>query len=689
MADFDPDAYLATPAPSPQAFDPDAYLSAAPAVAPAPTPMQDLKKGAVETFYGPLEAAGRMAYGAMATPVAGLAGLAQGAYNVGREALGYQPGMPAGNVVENIMNAPGPARTQVAQTVERGLGTVFNPAIQAARAPGQMISEAGFPATGAIVSAIPEAAATLLAPEARGAMRAVGSAARGVTRAAPAAATTAATTAATAGAATAAAENAARQYIAAKTSVAWNDLPNSVQQTLTEVAKNAKNLDKLDPKAIERLATLRRAGVQNATVGQLTRDPLQQTREMISQQSEGGQVLRDLTTEQNKQLVSSIDSLRGRTTPLPPGSTTAGRGVREAVTSKLRGMQRSVTRLYGIAERNAGDTPVQATSLGDYVNNHADPELVGYVTRKLPKDAYTVENGQVTLTRDLTLKELEIVRKAATAAKKAGGDKGYYAGEVTDLIDDITKDSGGEWYAKARAARRKVGEEFERTKAVNDIIRTRGRSREQAVALEDVWRQSVVRGSVDDLLALKKSLLGGSPIVAKKGAAAFDDLRAATADYLLEKATRSPKNSVGDPNVQWNAFRNAVNEIGPEKLEVLFGKAGAKKVADIVESLEILKTEAPNNWRGSTTFKNMISMLDTLGGLGGKYLGTDVVAGAVKGVAKLKEAGEAGRVARKAVKNPIEETARRQPQTLGSVSAIMRPAGYTAPYTAGQQDQQQ
>jgi len=682
MADFDPDAYLATPAPSPQAFNPDAYLSAAPAVAPASTPMQDLKKGAVETFYGPLEAAGRMAYGAMATPVAGLAGLAQGAYNVGREALGYQPGMPAGNVVENIMTAPGQPQTAVARNVERGIGYVMQPLVEAARARGRMISEAGAPVTGAIVSALPETAMTLLAPEARGA---VGSAARGVIRAAPAAATTAAT----AGAATAAAENAARQYIAAKTSVAWNDLPNSVQQTLTEVAKNAKNLDKLDPKAIERLATLRRAGVQNATVGQLTRNPLQQTREMIAQQSEGGQVLRDLTTEQNKQLVSSIESLRGRTTPLPPGSTTAGRGVREAVTSKLRGMQRSVTRLYGIAERNAGDTPVQATSLGDYVNNHADPELVGYVTRKLPKDAYTVENGQVTLTRDLTLKELEIVRKAATAAKKAGGDKGYYAGEVTDLIDDITKDSGGEWYAKARAARRKVGEEFERTKAVNDIIRTRGRSREQAVALEDVWRQSVVRGSVDDLLALKKSLLGGSPIVAKKGAAAFDDLRAATADYLLEKATRSPKNSVGDSNVQWNAFRNAVNEIGPEKLEVLFGKAGAKKVADIVESLEILKTEAPNNWRGSTTFKNMISMLDTLGGLGGKYLGTDVVAGAVKGVAKLKEAGEAGRVARKAVKNPIEEAARRQPQTLGSVSATMRPAGYTAPYTAGQQDQQQ
>jgi len=136
--------------------------------------MQDLKKGAVETFYGPLEAAGRMAYGAMATPVAGLAGLAQGAYNVGREALGYQPGMPAGNVVENIMNAPGPARTQVAQTVERGMGTVFNPAIQAARAPGRMIAEAGAPATGAIVSAIPEAAASLMAPEARGAMRAVG-----------------------------------------------------------------------------------------------------------------------------------------------------------------------------------------------------------------------------------------------------------------------------------------------------------------------------------------------------------------------------------------------------------------------------------------------------------------------------------------------------------------------------------
>ena len=41
---------------------------------------------------------------------------------------------------------------------------------------------------------------------------------------------------------------------------------------------------------------------------------------------------------------------------------------------------------------------------------------------------------------------------------------------------------------------------------VNNIIKTRGLSREKAVAVEDIWRKSVVTGSVEDLAKLKKSL---------------------------------------------------------------------------------------------------------------------------------------------------------------------------------------
>lgn len=132
-----------------------------------------LKKLVTDRVVAPAEVVGRFAYGAAAMPVAGLAGMAQGAYNIGREAVGLEPGLPAADVVENVTGALGAPQTEGAAAFEQGLGKIITPVQELVRTPGEMVAEAGYPVAGAILTAAPETALTMLAPEVRGAFRSV------------------------------------------------------------------------------------------------------------------------------------------------------------------------------------------------------------------------------------------------------------------------------------------------------------------------------------------------------------------------------------------------------------------------------------------------------------------------------------------------------------------------------------
>jgi hypothetical protein len=137
-----------------------------------------LKKLATDRLVAPAEIIGRFAYGAAAMPAAGLAGMAQGAYNIGREAVGLEPGLPAAEVVENVTGALGAPQTQGAAQFEQGLGQLLTPVQELIRTPGEMVAEAGYPVAGAILTAVPETALTMIAPEVRGAFRSAAGAAR-------------------------------------------------------------------------------------------------------------------------------------------------------------------------------------------------------------------------------------------------------------------------------------------------------------------------------------------------------------------------------------------------------------------------------------------------------------------------------------------------------------------------------
>ena len=206
---------------------------------------------------------------------------------------------------------------------------------------------------------------------------------------------------------------------------------------------------------------------------------------------------------------------------------------------------------------------------------------------------------------------------------------------------------------------------------VSNLVSNKRRSYSPVVELEETWHRSVLKGSVADLQAVKDSLFKGG----KKGVGAWDDLRNATIDYIYDKATTGPKNERGQANVNWGGLRRAIDDIGPDKLEMMVGKIGAKKLNEIVEAAEIVKTEPPMGVKESPTVDKFMTLMDKLGAIPGLSGAIDVTKGAVKGVGKLRDIGKQGRDLRQATTTPLRQATQPTPPTLRSMG---RSAGQTA-----------
>lgn len=448
-------------------------------------------------------------------------------------------------------------------------------------------------------------------------------------------------------------EERARNYVESRTNLVWDSLSQKVRQQLTDIAKSSNRLEQLDATAVERQAVLSALDrpINNATRGQLTRDPLQQRREQLLKSTEQGEPLRSIDIEQNARLLENLDVLRGKTGAKAVGESQIGQSVQGALRARLTEENVRVAKLYREAEK-AGELqgPVNIDKLVEYLRNHDDPSQVGYAMSRLKQLGAIKEeaNGGITVSQNtpLTLAQLEGIRRAAVAAGKNGGTAGHYAKELKGVLDDVTDGAGGAKYQEARAARRAVGEEFERQKAVASLVKNRKMSTDRAIALEDTWRKTVLNGSIEDIGRVRASL-ERSP----GGQQAWKDLQGATVDYIQERATggvRGMRNQSGDLNTTWAGLKRAVDEIGDEKLAAVFGKDQAQAITRIVDAAQILKTEAPMLVKGSPTIDKLLTLIDKVPVAG------PAVTGGIQLVRKAGEIGKSGREIRRATTSPLD-----------------------------------
>jgi hypothetical protein len=199
--------------------------------------------------------------------------------------------------------------------------------------------------------------------------------------------------------------------------------------------------------------------------------------------------------------------------------------------------------------------------------------------------------------------------------------------------------------------------EFEEQGAVARLVENKSRT-DRATALEDTWRKTVLGGSIDDLNKVKRSLLtGGDGTTRVSGRKAWRDMRAQTVQHIINEATKSvTRFEDGTPNITPAAMDRAINSIGAQKLEAIFGQGTTRRLRQIMEATRDIKTEPPPGFKGSPTFANAIAFLEK--GIGKiPVLGGTIEAG-VRLAAKGAELNEAGRIVRSARNTPLGELPR-------------------------------
>ncbi len=599
------------------------------------------------------EAAISLGSGMIAAPVAGLAGLG----SIATRAAGMTD-TPAGDVVRNVQGAlTYQPRSALGEKLAGYAAWPFEKIAQGADFVGGRTTDlTGSPALGAGINAGLQFAPALVLKGKQGLVKSKG--------AAPDAAA------------------AAKAYVRTRVpGVDWAALPDSFKASLTDIARDAKALDSLDPVALERQVLLQSLPEPvPATAGQLTRDPVQLRREGMVAATETGKPIRDVQVAQNEALLRNLEILKRRQGGAAAGAEQTGKAVQGALDAQLRAKKNEVSAKYKRAD-DSGETAqkVDATPILDLLKSKPDVTEYGWAQSWMNKmdvreakpqkaappqssmDAYLLKEPPAQPAPpipQISIRELESLRQDAGIRTRNGGTEAYYAGKLIDLIDNLTEGKGGALYAEARKARREQADLFQNRRGVGQLVEDKTRT-DPRVALEDTWNKTVISGSIQDLRNVKQQLLSGSKTNAS-GKQAWRELRAQTAQFIVDQSTKTVSNYegaglTGTRNVSAAGLQQAINRIGRDKVQEIFGPDSAKILAQIEKATSLTKTDPPPSFKGSPTVPNALAFFERF--LGKVPLVGDTAVGTMRAVSQLRESGANAKVAAAASQDPVSAAA--------------------------------
>ena len=244
------------------------------------------------------------------------------------------------------------------------------------------------------------------------------------------------------------------------------------------------------------------------------------------------------------------------------------------------------------AARNAGETKqvVDTTKLEQWLDVNAPEAIsvsaintIGAKLEQLKK----AKNGQV------TIDDLENLYKSAGQLGEPGKPSGVFMKQVKGVINDMTEGAGGDLYRAARVQRAELGKNFENTYRVAKLLGTRGGYSDRAVALDDVFSNIVLDGSLEEMRTVTKLLKKGGP----QGQQAYAELQGQTIQYMKDQLT---KNASGQ--LSFAKLKTAIDTLDREdKLVYMFGKQGRDTLVDVRNVLQdaLVKPEGAVNYSNS------------------------------------------------------------------------------------------
>lgn len=411
-----------------------------------------------------------------------------------------------------------------------------------------------------------------------------------------------------------------------RSGIDWSQIPERVRQGLRDdVASALSTGQPLNADALRRLIVFRRTGT-TPTVGMLTQDPGQITREMNLAKTGANstdpalQRLPGLQNQNAAQLLSQLDEAGAAGAP---SAFQAGERAVGALSSTANRARGEINRLYSAARDTQGRAlPLEGGTFTQRANQLLDENNVGsFLPQDIANKLNAIALGKYPLTVDVaeqlktsignlqrgasdgnTRRALGLVRQALDEAPLQGAARVNPGNlpAVQGTVPASTAAAGQESidaFNAARSANRQWMQRVEGNPALQAVV--------DGVE-PDQFVQRFVLGkgaSAADVQGLRNELDPGS----------FNALRQYLVRHLRDAATGSTDDITKFSNA---AYRKALRDIGEEKLQVFFSPEELQKLKDVGDAAKYMQAQpvgsAVNNSNsGALMLGKGLDMLDS------------------------------------------------------------------------------
>lgn len=387
------------------------------------------------------------------------------------------------------------------------------------------------------------------------------------------------------------------------------------------------------------IATQRKMAAQELPVpirlteGQATRDYSQQRFEgETAKDPDIGAPIRERFNEQNQKAKQNFETMIDSTGTQAPDSgrwRSVGIAVDKAIQDQLKRDKAEVNVKYATARKSdeakvrvdqsapvsigAGDDALTSTPL-QFINEQPTGIPASALSDAARQYAVKIgvadldESGQLVPKPGATVSQMENWRAAINSAVGNDPAQVRQATILKRLIDGQTEPLAGPLYRDARNARARLAQNYEDRASINRLITNKPGTEDRRIAFEDVFRSSILGGSLDDVRNLRRVLHRSG----EDGHQAWRDLQGATMAHLRDEAFGNmARDSTGNIIVSEAKLKNAVKHLEEDgKLDFVFGKRGAEQVRTLADVVSDLKNIAPGAVNTSNTASVLAGLFD-------------------------------------------------------------------------------
>lgn len=252
----------------------------------------------------------------------------------------------------------------------------------------------------------------------------------------------------------------------------------------------------------------------------------------------------------------------------------------------------------------------------------------------------------------ITLNDVEEVRKMVNRLSGDSPSNMAFGGDIKTMIDETTKDAGGDLFKKARSLRTKFANEFENIGLIDDLLKTKPKSNDRVVALEKVFDRSVMQSDLDSLKALGYTLKKS-----EKGQQAWAELKGQTIENLRSAITKNIEtDSLGQRTFNPKQFDVIIKNLDKSgKLDYLFGKSGAQEIRNLRDTVIAINSPV----KGINTSNTSSALNKVFNGILRKTVGKVPMGGA------MVEAG-AEALEKKKIAKQVKESLEFKPEDMAN-----------------------